>query len=234
MIRVFVDTSIARYADRSREVWRKEKQTVRWGPSLQEIEIVRPHTERPLEKLQTEEHAQTYADALLIEQVEALAQAKLIRLCWHFETHWEFVRNKAIGIPAPPILELIEKANCPIYYSRMIVSPFDNEDKQLEFLRRLNHPDFETWKKLVGAQPGTKRERNQLMDAWHLWSADHNHCEYFLTMDYRLISSIHSRKHERPLRVVAPAQFLEEFKFLRPAAEAELQAWNKISPGPKP
>jgi hypothetical protein len=237
MLRIFVDTSIARFADRKREVWLKQKETIRWGKGLQEVEIARPHTFYPLEKLNNEQDAHTYADALLIEKVEDLARAKLITLCWHFETHWEFIRNKTLGIPAPAILDLIEKANCPIYYGRPLTSPFhDNTDEQLEFLRRLKLSEYEKWKKLVGgAEPNTKRERNQLMDAWHLWSADHNHCEYFLTMDYTLIRSVGSRKNDSKLRVVAPTQFLDEFKHLQPAAEVELAAWKKINEElPKP
>jgi len=228
MIRIFVDTSIVRFADRERELWLKQKSTVRWGPTTQKIEIIVPHTERPLEKLNTGEHAQAYADARLIERVEELAKAKLIVLCWHLETHLEYIRHRPLGISAPPILDLIEPAHCPIYYGRMLVSPFDHEDKQLEFLRGLQHPEFEKWKALVGARPGTKRERNQLMDAWHLWSGDHNHCDYFLTMDYRLIESVRARKCTSPMRIVAPTQFLEEFGLLRPAAEAALAAWRQI------
>jgi hypothetical protein len=115
-----------------------------------------------------------------------------------------------------------------MYYGRKIVSPFDNEDQQLLFLKNLKHPGFEKWKKLVEAKAETKNERNQLMDAWHLWSADYDHCDYFLTMDYKLIRSVASRTNDSPLRLTAPKQFLDEFEILRPAAVAELLAWKQI------
>jgi hypothetical protein len=47
-------------------------------------------------------------------------------------------------------------------------------------------------------------------------------------MDYRLIESVRSRKHDSQLRVVAPEQFLKEFSVLKPAAEAEVRAWRQI------
>ena len=58
---------------------------------------------------------------------------------------------------------------------------------------------------------GAKRERNQLMDAWNLWTAEHNGCDYLLTTDYRLIRSINSRKVDTALKIVTPTEFLKVY-----------------------
>lgn len=147
------------------------------------------------------------------------------------ETMLEYQRNRPFpGPPVPEFIERVQLANCPIYYGRMIVSPFEKSDEQLKFLRDLKHRDYDEWKKIVGVVADSNNERNQLMDAWHLWSADHNHCEYFLKMDSKLIRSVASRRRKSQLRLVTPSQFLAEFEQLRPAAQLERDAWQKLRP----
>ena len=67
------------------------------------------------------------------------------------------------------------------------------------------------------------------MDAWNLWTAEHNHFEYFLTMDYKLIKSIASRNIKHELRICAPNQLVNELKILLPALKKEKRAWAKIT-----
>jgi hypothetical protein len=229
MLRVFVDTSIVRYADQERTHLVKQPETFRWGGTLVTAPIVRQVTEHPLEKLNTPQHQHTYEDAKLIPVIDDLAKHGLITLLWHMETMLEYQRNRPFpGPPVPDFIERIQLANCPIYYARMIVSPFEKTDEQLKFLRALKHLGFDEWKRIVGVVADSNNERNQLMDAWHLWSADHNHCEYFLTMDSKLIRSVASRRRKSQLRLVTPSQFLAEFAQLRPAAELERDAWRTL------
>jgi len=233
MLRVFVDTSIVRFSETERQHWIVENQSVQWGPTTVASPVHQPVSEFPLEKLNHEQSQKAYRDALLIPKIDDLAKDGLISLCWHKETQWEYLRKRTVGSAKPSIIDRIGNANCQIYYGRLITSPFKNEDEQLSFLQRLNHSEFEKWKKIVGgAKLGAPGERSQLMDAWNLWSADHNHCDYFLTMDYKLIKSVASRKHSSTLRLVSPSIFLAEFQTLRVAAEAERAAWQKIRKPP--
>jgi hypothetical protein len=45
--------------------------------------------------------------------------------------------------------------------------------------------------RITGAYQGTKKtNRNSLLDAFHLWCAEHNNCDFFLSPDFRLARMI--------------------------------------------
>ena len=67
--------------------------------------------------------------------------------------------------------------------------------------------DFSPFKNWLGLDPKSKKVGNQLLDAFFLWTAEHSRCDYFLTMDFRLVNMTQV-KNQR-IRVVRPSE-LEE------------------------
>jgi hypothetical protein len=63
---------------------------------------------------------------------------------------------------------------------------------------------------MTGAyQGGGKWNRNQLLDAFHLWCAEYNKSDYFLTLDFKLIRILgQNRKTRLPVRAVRPSELL--------------------------
>ncbi len=57
--------------------------------------------------------------------------------------------------------------------------------EQYNFLRSLDHGRFLELRRICGAEQGQKVNRNQLLDAFHLWCAEFNRCEYFLSLAAR-------------------------------------------------
>jgi hypothetical protein len=64
--------------------------------------------------------------------------------------------------------------------------------------------------KLTGAYQGPGRlNRNQLLDAFHLWCAEYNHCDYFLTLDFNLSKIANKQKRRFPTEIVKPSELIE-------------------------
>lgn len=150
------------------------------------------------------------AEASLLEQIASLVKAGRVNAVTNFETHietWNLPKmdsasGKFYGARVKPI-------PAPFKYSRII----GGEYPQGEFLERLNHPRFLELQKLTGAYQGEKpRNQNQLMDAFQLWCAEHGNCEYFLTLDFKLIKMVEANK-SIPVhtRLVRPSDLLKVF-----------------------
>ncbi len=95
----------------------------------------------------------------------------------------------------------------------MIAGGFDDpKELQFEFLSGLHHERFMELQKLTGAHQGQRKaNRNQLLDAFHIWCAEHSDCDYFLTMDLKLIRMVsNNRKRNLRLKLVGPSELLWE------------------------
>lgn len=180
---------------------RKQVPTPRgWAEAsvLQKVEL------SPLEALNTPNHQKTYQEALACSYIEDLARKGIVTLVWGLETHLETVLKSPFSEPNPSIISLIQGAEAPIHYTRPL-SP----DSRLAFLRGISNRLFDKWKQALGVVTDSTRETNQLMDAWHLWTAEHNNCDYFITADQKMIKSNKSRKITTEMAIVSPTEFIE-------------------------
>ena len=67
----------------------------------------------------------------------------------------------------------------------------DPREMQHQFLREIKHPRFLRLQKVTGAhEPQSRRYWNQMLDAFALWCAEYNSCDYFLTLDFKLIRQV--------------------------------------------
>jgi hypothetical protein len=70
----------------------------------------------------------------------------------------------------------------------------------------LNDKRFLELQKITGAFQGKRGvQRNQLLDAFHLWCAEHNKCDFFLSLDFKLATHTKGRV---PVLIVRPSQLL--------------------------
>jgi len=221
MLRVFLDTTVVRNSQQKRVVWDEEPQLINWGGREFEVPVFTPHELTPNEKFKNQGNLKAYRDAKRIQYIEKIARLKLIKLLWHFELHWEFISRRKMSKGTPSICQYIEAANSPLLYGRTVASAFSNEDHQFEFLKKLTHPRYDEWKAAANVISGSKREKNQLLDAFHLWTAEHNWCDYFVTMDYKLIETVAQSSIKSSLVLVCPTEFILGVIPVLPAAVCE-------------
>lgn len=92
--------------------------------------------------------------------------------------------------------------------SWMNTGPTDNQFHN--FLSTLKHPRFMELAKYAGALQGKRKKYNQLADAYWLWCAESNQCNYFLTLDTKLINSFSTAKRLTFMPIlVTPSELLK-------------------------
>lgn len=77
----------------------------------------------------------------------------------------------------------ITQINAPVKYSRLIFGAgYDASKLQFEFLRSIESKRFKEIQKATGAFQGENLpNKNQLLDAFHLWCTEYANCDVFLT-----------------------------------------------------
>ena len=155
-------------------------------------------------------------EAELLPTLAGLGKEGEIKYCIQIETLFE-----SWGIPnmdsttgnfygAP-----VEHVEAPVKYGRVLIGGNQDAKKmQFDFLSGLNHKRFTELQKLTGAYQGPgKLNRNQLLDAFHMWCAEHNECKYFLTLDFKLIRMVaNSRTCIPKVELVRPSELLNKIK----------------------
>jgi hypothetical protein len=152
------------------------------------------------------------AEVRLIETVANQVKAGRLKAVADLETHfetWGFpnmdsVHRRFYGAPVGP-------APPPIHVDRFLFCA--GEDPlilQRNFLRDIRYPRFLELQKVTGGYQGKGRHNwNQVIDAYALWCAEHNQCDYFLTLDFRLIR-IWENAHigASTIKLMIPSQLL--------------------------
>ena len=214
MIKVFFDTNILKFsATELRRLVPKEVEPIQWGDILIDSPVYDIVTINPNENIKNEKLRK---EADLLPHISDLAKNDRIKLVTHHETLLE-----SWGIPNMDSLsgkfynapyDLIE---APIGYSRAIIGyGIDADKEQLNFISSIKDKRFIEIQKATGAYQGKgKYSRNQLLDAWHIWCAEHNQCNYFLSMDFKLIRMISNNKRwESTLKIAPPSVVINEIK----------------------
>jgi len=152
------------------------------------------------------------AEAEILPHVAALADAGLVIFQISIETQVELS-----GIPnldsetgyfygAP--CEIIK---APVEYGRILFGGIEDWwGAQYKFLASLKHARFLQLQRITGAYQGEGKSvnRNQLLDAFHLWCAEQNKCDFFLSLDFKLAKVIERAKSKAAVPVVRPSQLL--------------------------
>ena len=212
-IKCFLDTSILKFSivSLTRLVPRRQNLLLNnkeIKPRTYKIANICPH-----DKIKNED---LYKEIKLLLQIANLAKEGEIELFTHFETIFElwglpdtFGQRKTYFDDVE-----IKKVHAPVEYSRVFILPgIDPKDSQFQFLKGINDARFTELQKATGAYQGKdKFNRNQLLDAFHIWCAEHNNCDFYLTLDLTLIKHLDRQvKHIIKTEVVRPSLLLNRY-----------------------
>jgi hypothetical protein len=158
--------------------------------------------------------AELKKEANLLPQIAELAKVGKFELLLDREAHYESWglpnMNSETGLfyDAP-----ITEAERPFQYGRVLAGLGRSADDWAKpFLTGINDQRFRELGKVLGAYQGpNKYNLNQLRDAFFIWSAEHNGCEFMLTLDFKLIRMVKlAKKQNVKVKVVKPSELLEQ------------------------
>lgn len=207
-VNVYLDTNVFKFAATALPRTRRVFTGVNWGEHRQIAEVHQPIVVNPNDKI--EPGSELRGEVELLPRVARLAHDGVVVFAISVETQVELS-----GIPkmdsmtgdlynAPRI-----KVEPPIRYGRVLYGgKEDFEEAQFNFIESLADDRLLELRRACGAQQGKKVNRNQLLDAFHLWCAEHNGCEYFLSLDFKLARVIDRAKTKPKCRIVRPSELL--------------------------
>jgi hypothetical protein len=207
----YLDTNILKFSATSQLRLLPRMQMLHWGNIKQEVIVHDILYSNPNDNIKNNPSLKTEAD--LLKYVAILAKNQKIRFVINIETiieswglpHMDSTTGKFYGAP-------YDIVKAPIKCNRVISGAgFRSiKDEQYEFLSSINHERFNKIKKMAGAYQGKhKLNRNQLLDAFHIWCAEHNKCSHFLTLDLKLINLMKSHAADINLSFVTPSEMIK-------------------------
>lgn len=201
---VFLDTSARKHAIRDRESLRIIRGTTAYEFFTQDSASGVDH------KLKSEID--------LLPRVAALARAGRIKLITSPELIVELLGTFTIPNAGSSVFDgiAIESVDGPVEYSRILGGWFGDrlgsaKELQVAFLRSLQADRFIELQRACGAYQGRTLNENQLVDAFHIWCAEHAGATHFLTTDFKL-GNVTKTFKGAPLKVkiVKPSELLLE------------------------
>ena len=206
--KVYIDTNVLKFSATQLPRYRPRTQKINWGGREHEVIVSDLVYVNPNDSIVNPE---LKAEAELLPVLAEAGKAGVVELVIQMEALFE-----SWGIPkmksetgtfydAP-----YEYVDAPVKYSRVLVGAgFDPKEMQFTFLSSIKDKRFLELQKLTGAYQGPgKLNRNQLLDAFHLWCAEYNDCNYFLTLDFKLIKVARKQKGRFMSEVVKPSELL--------------------------
>lgn len=203
---IFLDTGVLKASSDTRLMFVPQDQTVTWGTE----EVTRP-VYRPMYWNQNTSYLRTkparFVDTVLLRFIAALAKQGKIRLVMHHEVQWELMGVKhAYGSGALFYKAPIAFVEGPVETSGILLDG-SGRDYQYEHLCSIDHARFSQLQRWTGAWQGPNNplNRNQLLDAFHIWCAEHSNSDYFLTHDDGLIREMSKGSERRtPVNIITP------------------------------
>jgi len=212
MLNVFLDTNVLKFSIEkiTRLVPRNQTLTLNGKDIVTKVYRI---TDIPVhEKVRNQK--ELYNEIKLLATVAELAKQQKINICTHFETIVELLglpntwgRKKGYfdGIE-------IKKIKAPIEYSRILGRiDMPAKETQIEFLKGIEDGRFKELQIATGAYQGEKGINiKQMLDAFHIWCAEHNKCDYFLTLDFSLIKHMKIQKRCKPdVELIIPSELIK-------------------------
>jgi hypothetical protein len=207
-VKIYLDTNVYKLSATELPRYRVEMKQVSGGGKTFTLPLHTPVVINPNDRL--DENSEIKVEALLLPTVASLAEEGIVNFLIGIETQVElsFIPNldSRTGYFYNAPRTMVEP---PVRYGRVLYGGIeDPKQAQYAFLKRLQDPRFLELRKMCGAEQGNDVNRNQLLDAFHLWCAEYHDCEYFLSLDFKLARvTANSRKKPR-CRVVRPSELL--------------------------
>lgn len=216
---VFLDTSVLKASVDTRLVFTPEPRKINWGGRECEIDVYRPVYVNPNVRYLEQGNVKRFKDTVALRIVAALAKEGKIRLLVHREVLLELWKLPRVADGGPRFYGApIEEIEGPVTYRR-IVADGSGADHQYAFLARLRHPRFEALQKVCGAYQGDEKplQRNQLIDAFHVFCAESAAAMYFLTLDDKLVRVVsEGRARKTSVIPITPRRLVAGLLYRRP------------------
>lgn len=220
---VFIDSNVVKFSSTELVRLRPQKEQVQWGPTVIEVVVHDEVIVNPNEKISNPE-LRTEAD--LLPQVASLGTTGALEFVQTVESLYE-----TWGLPAldsesgrfyGSTIRLLK--DIPFKYGRVMGGlGVDGKAEQVRFISSIANTRFTELKRACGAHQGSDRpfNRNQLLDAYHVWCAELAGCCYFLTLDFKLQRTLAHSKISPQVLVVRPSELLRALEPPRTAVKGE-------------
>lgn len=208
--KVFLDTNVLKFAATELPRLRPRKQSVDWGGKTIEVTI---HDFVEVNRNERIKNSVLKAEAELLPRLAEIGKLGELDYVMSAETmieswglgNMDSKNGRFYGVP-------IKVVKAPIEYAYILAGGevgVQPKDRQFRFLTSIRHKRFLELQKMTGAYQGKQKlDRNQLLDAFHIWCAEYNGCEFFLTLDFKLIKVLSKSKAKSTVRVVLPSELL--------------------------
>ena len=208
--KVYLDTTVLKFSATYLPRFFPRQKTISWGGRTQQLTVHDYGYLNPNDSIRNNPTLKREAE--LLPRVAELAKGRRIVCMIQMETELE-----SWGLPnmdsrlgsfygAP-----IDHVEAPVRYGRIVAGGLNEDPRkaQLRFLMSLRHRRFAELQRITGAYQGPGRiQRNQLLDAFHIWCAEHNRCDFFLSLDFKLQKVAALAKHKPFVRIVTPSELL--------------------------
>jgi hypothetical protein len=203
---IFLDTNVFKFAATRLPRYVPRQQRVQWGPLQLDVTV---HDEQFINPNQGIQNVELKVEADLLPCLAALGKAQTVRYVIAVEALYEqwglpnldSATGSFYGCP----VDLVE---APFRYARVMGGlGVNGQEEQMRFLCSIQDERFLAYQRATGAYQGLRQpNRNQLLDAFHLWCAEHNKCDFFLTLDFKLLNVLARSRLQRKVRAVKPSE----------------------------
>jgi hypothetical protein len=206
--KVYLDTNIFKFSATRLPRFSPREVMVNWGETKQPLTAHDAVIVNPNDGL---DNPELRREAELMPHVAALSASGLADFLINIETQMEVwglpnLDSETGSLYGAPCT----RVDAPVEYGRvMFGGNLGFQEEQFKFLCSLRHKRFDELQRITGAYQGKARiNRNQLLDAFHLWCAEHNSCDFFLSLDLKLARIIGKAKSKPKVPVVKPSDLL--------------------------
>lgn len=210
--KVFVDTNVLKFSATDLLRLRPRMQQLQWGNKQIDVVVHDFVRVNPNDKIRNPE---LKAEAELLPALAELGKQGRVQFITQTEAEQESWglpnmdsrKGRFYGAP-------ITWTQGPFKYSRVIAGGnMSPRDLQLNFLKSIDHPRFTQLMKITGAYQGANELNcNQLLDAFHLWCAEHESADYFLTLDFKLARVVSKAGTRYRVPIVRPSELLTRLR----------------------
>src|ERR1035437_1587619 len=182
--KVYLDTNVYKFSATAIPMFRlQQMKTYNWGSQVISLPVYDPILDNPNDRI---DNLELKAEADLLPEVAALASGGRVTFMESMESRMEgmFLPKMASQTGLLYGAKVVTVAE-PVQYSRVVFGgPEDPSQAQFNFLSSPGEKRFVELQKIGGAHQGIGKptNRNQLLDAFHLWCAEHHDCDYVLSL----------------------------------------------------
>lgn len=216
---VFIDTNILKFAATELTRFARRRETLKWGPKTMDVIV---HDEVVLNPNDNISNPELKAEADLLSEVANYAKVGVIEFVQSVEARYEEWglpnMDSQTGKFFGAAVGLIE---APFKYGRVMGGlGIDGEAEQYRFLSSIRDARFLAIQRATGAYQGAQPlNRNQLIDAFHIWCAESAGCSHFLTLDFKLLRTLAQSKLEIQVTVLRPSALIAAISDSLPTIE---------------